>query len=113
VRVKSMSKNKLRIRTGDTIVVIAGKDRGTVGKVLRVVPDERKVAVEGVRVVKRHQRGVGEQPGGIVLKEALLDVSNVAYWDAAAERRVKIGYRVVDGKKVRVDRKTGEPVDKD
>jgi|JI61114C2RNA_FD_contig_61_861556_length_4891_multi_3_in_0_out_0_5 large subunit ribosomal protein L24 len=108
-----MSKNKIRIRSGDTVVVVTGKDRGSVGKVLRVVPSERKIAVEGVRVVKRHQRGVGDQPGGIVMKEALLDVSNVAYWNAAEGRRVKLGYQVVDGKKVRVDRKTGEPVDKD
>lgn len=108
-----MSKNKVRIRTGDTVVVVAGKDRGTVGKVLRVVPETRKVAVEGVRVVKRHQKGLQGQPGGIVRKEALVDVSNVAFWDAAAQRRVKLAYRIVDGAKVRVDRGTGEPVDKD
>ena len=108
-----MSKNKIRIRTGDTVIVIAGKDRGKTGKVLRVVPSERKVAVEGVRVVKRHQRAVGDQPGGVVYKEALLDVSNVAFWDSVNERRVKLAYQVIDGKKVRVDRKSGEPVDKD
>ena len=80
-----MSKNKLRIRSGDTVVVIAGKDRGKTGKVLRVDPESRKVAVEGVRVVTRHSPGQGDQPGGIVHKEALIDVSNVALWDAANE----------------------------
>ena len=63
-----MSKNKLRVRRGDTVVVIAGKDRGKIGKVLRVDPEARQVAVEGARVVKRHQKSVGETPGGIVHK---------------------------------------------
>ena len=106
-----MSKNKLRIRSGDTVVVVAGKDRGKTGKVLRIVPERRKVAVEGVRVVKRHQKGAGGERGGIVYKEALIDVSNVAFWDVANARRVKLGYAVVDGQKVRVDRSTGTPVD--
>ena len=68
--------------------------------------------VEGVRVVKRHQRPVGDQPGGIVHKEAFIDVSNVAYWDAEAGKRIKVGFSVVDDKKVRVDRKTGSVLDK-
>jgi large subunit ribosomal protein L24 len=108
-----MSKNKVRIRTGDTVVVISGKDRGKTGKVLRVVPETRQLTVEGVRVVKRHQKGVGGERGAIIQKEALIDVSNVAFWDAAAQRRVKLGYAEVDGQKVRIDRSTGAPVDAD
>lgn len=107
-----MSKNKMRIRQGDTVVVIAGKDRGRTGKVLRVVPESRQVAVEGVAVVKRHVKPVGDQGGGIVNKEALIDASNVALWDAADGRRVKVGFREVDGRKLRVDRKTGAVLDK-
>lgn len=106
-----MSKNKLKIRSGDTVVVVAGKDRGKTGKVVKVFPETRQVAVEGVRVVKRHQKGVGEQPGGIIYKEAPVDISNVALWDASGQRRVKVGYRVEDGKKIRIDRKTGNPID--
>ena len=106
-----MSKNKMRVRVGDTVQVIAGKDRGKTGKVLRVVPESRQVSVEGVSVVKRHTKGQGEQPGAIVTKEALIDASNVALWSVAESRRVKIGYADRDGKKVRVDRKTGQPVD--
>ena len=106
-----MSKNKLRIRSGDTVIVTAGKDKGKTGRVVRVIPAVRKVAVEGLAVVKRHPKGVGEQPGGIVYKEAPIDISNVAYWDAENQRRVKIGFAVVDGKKVRVDRKTGAALD--
>lgn len=108
-----MSKNKLRVKGGDTVVVIAGKDKGKVGRIIKVDTDKRMVQVEGVRVVKRHQKPVGDQPGGIIHKEAFVDVSNVAYWDAEAGRRVKVGFQVVDGKKVRVDRKTGANLDKE
>lgn len=106
-----MSKNKLRIKKGDTVVVTAGKDRGKSGRVVSVFPAERQVAVEGVRVVKRHQKGVGDQPGGVIFKEAPIDISNVALWDAEGKRRIKVGYRDIDGTKVRVDRKTGNPID--
>jgi len=102
-----MTNNKLRIQKGDIVRVIAGKDRGRTGKVLRVVPETRQVAVEGVHVVKRHMKPIGDQAGGVVFKESLIDVSNVCLWDAEQQRRVKVAYRVVDGKKVRVDRKTG------
>lgn len=106
-------KNKLRVRHGDTVVVIAGKDKGKVGRILKVDPAARAVQVEGVRVVKRHQKPVGDQPGGVVHKEAFIDVSNVALWDAENQVRVKVGFTVADGKKVRVDRKTGTVLDKE
>ena len=106
-----MSKSKLRIKNGDTVVVIAGKDKGKTGRVIKVDPENARVQVEGVRVVKRHQKPIGDQPGGVIHKEAYIDASNVAYWDADGSRRVKIGYAVVDGKKVRVDRKTGNALD--
>ncbi|HMV65236.1 MAG TPA: 50S ribosomal protein L24 [Myxococcota bacterium] len=108
-----MSKNKMRIRRGDTVVVLSGDDSGTVGRVLRVEPDERRLAVEGVGLVKRHVPRNGDQAGGIVTKERLIDASNVALWNAAEGRRVKIGYRTLeDGQKVRVDRKSGAVLDK-
>lgn len=106
-----MTKAKLRIKSGDTVVVVAGKDKGKTGKVVRVDPESHKVAVEGVAVVKRHQKPANGQPGGVIYKEAFIDVSNVAFWDAANQRRVKVAYAVVDGKKVRVDRKTGARLD--
>lgn len=108
-----MSKNKLRLRKGDSVVVIAGKDRGKTGRILKVDPNARRVAVEGVHVVKRHRKGVGDAPGGIVPKEAMFDISNVAFYDAESGRRVKVGYQTIDGKKVRVDRKTGAVLDKE
>lgn len=107
-----MSRPKLRIKRDDMVIVIAGKDKGKTGRVLRVLPDDGQVVVEGVRRVKRHQKPVGENPGSIVEKEAPLSVSNVALWNAAEKRRVKVGYRELEnGKKVRIDRKTGTTLD--
>ena len=65
-----MSRSKCRIRRDDTVVVIAGKDKGTRGRVLKVLPEDGRVVVEGVNKIKRHQKPVGEQPGGIIEREA-------------------------------------------
>jgi large subunit ribosomal protein L24 len=104
-------KTKLKIRRDDTVVVIAGKHKGKVGKVVRVLPLEGRVVVEGVAMVKRHVKAQGQQAGSLVEKEAAIHVSNVALWNAAEGRRVKVGFSVQeDGTKVRVDRKTGATV---
>lgn len=104
-------KSKLKIRRDDTVVVISGKHKGKVGKVVRVLPLEGRVVVEGVAMVKRHVKAQGDQAGSIVNKEAPIHVSNVALWDASAGKRVKVGFKTDEaGKKVRVDRKTGAAV---
>ena len=103
-----------RIKQKDEVVVTTGKDKGKTGRVVRVMPDDGKVVVEGVRRVRRHRRPVGDTPGGIIEKEMPIDISNVALWNSAENRRVKVGFRVLeDGRKVRVDRKTGALLDKD
>jgi large subunit ribosomal protein L24 len=102
-------KAKLKIKRDDTVIVIAGKHKGKTGKVVRVLPLEGRVVVEGVARVKRHVKAQGGNAGQIVEKEAPIHVSNVAlYVDG---KRVKVGYKVGDdGEKVRVDRKTGAAV---
>ncbi len=100
-----------KIRRGDQVVVITGKDKGKTGRVLKVLPTDGRIVVEGVNVVKKHQKPVGEQAGQILHKEATLHISNVAIWNEAEQRRVKVGYQINDGTKVRVDRKTGAPID--
>lgn len=103
---------KLRIKRDDTVKVVAGSDKGKVGRVLRVLPEEGRVVVEGVHKVRRHQKPVGDQPGAIIEKELSVHVSNVALWDAQAGATVKVGYQTQDdGKKVRVNRKTGAVID--
>ncbi len=102
---------KFKIKQGDLVQVIAGKDKGRTGKVLKVLRADGRILVEGLNLVKRHQKPTAEQPGQIVEKESPLHISNVALWNADESRRVKVGYQQVDGKKVRVDRKTGNPID--
>lgn len=107
-----MAKPKFRIKRDDKVVVIAGKDKGRVGRVLRIITDEARVVVEGVNRVKRHQKPVGEQPGTILFKEAPIHISNVAYWNESEGRRVRVSYRTLeDGRKVRIDRATGAVLD--
>ncbi len=108
-----MSKAKCRIRSGDTVLVVAGKEKGSRGRVLKVMAADGKVLVEGVNRRKKHQKPVGDQPGAIIEKEMPIHVSNVALWVGGDDgRKVKVGFAQVDGNKVRVDRKSGETIDK-
>ena len=104
-------KNKMKIRRDDTVLVIAGKHKGKMGKVVRVMPLTGRVVVEGVARVKRHVKAQGDQAGSILEKEAPIHVSNIALWSADAGHRVKVAYKTGDdGNKIRVDRKTGAAV---
>jgi large subunit ribosomal protein L24 len=102
-----MSKSKARIKRDDTVIVIAGKHKGKTGRVLKVLPEDRRVVVEKVNLVKRQMKAQGDRPGGTLEKEASLHISNVALYDSTAKKRIKVGYGQNDeGRKVRVDRKT-------
>jgi large subunit ribosomal protein L24 len=105
-------KIKLKIHRDDTVMVIAGKFKGRVGKVVRVITEDSKVVVEGVALQKRHVKAQGDQAGRIIEKERPLHVSNVALWSVAEGRRVKVAVRnQEDGSRARVDKKTGAPID--
>jgi large subunit ribosomal protein L24 len=103
----------LKIKKGDEVVVITGKDKGRRGNVLKVLPDDR-VVVENINMVKRHTKpnpNAG-QPGGIIDKEMPINASNVMLWNADAGKGDRVGFKVLDdGRKVRVFRSTGEVVD--
>lgn len=102
----------MKIKRDDTVVVTAGKNKGRTGRVLRVMPDRNKVLIERVNLVKRQVKPQGDRPGGTMEKEAPLHISNVALWNADEGRRVKVGFKVLeDGRKVRVDKKTGDIID--
>ncbi len=101
-----------KIRRDDEVVVIAGKDKGKQGKVLRVLPSEDRVYVEGVNVVKKHQKPNPQagEPGGIIDKEASIHVSNVAVVNPATGKADRVGFRVEDEKKVRFFKSNGDLV---
>ncbi|GEL13245.1 rplX protein [Lapidilactobacillus concavus DSM 17758] len=101
------------VKTGDKVKVISGKDKGKEGKVLKVLAKKDRVIVEGVNVAKKHQKPSNADPqGGIKDQEVAIHVSNVMLIDPSTNQPTRIGYQVVDGKKVRVSKKTGEPIDK-
>lgn len=103
----------MKIRLKDKVKVISGKDKGKVGEVLRVLPVENKVVVQGVNIVKRHVKpGVINKEGGIVTFEKPINVSNVMFFDEKENKPSRIGYSVVDGKKFRVIKKTNEVLKK-
>jgi large subunit ribosomal protein L24 len=104
---------KLKIKKGDNVVVISGRDKGRTGEVLRVFPSESRVIVQGVNIAKRHTKPRMGEPGGIVEKELTLHISNVAHVDPASGKPTRIGYKMLDdGRKVRVARRSGEVIDR-
>ena len=103
---------KLKIKKGDKVVVITGRDKGKVGEVKKVMPTESRVIVDGVNMIKRHTRPSAGDPGGIVEKEASIHVSNVAYVDPKTDKPTRIGYKTLeDGRKVRFAKRSGEVID--
>jgi large subunit ribosomal protein L24 len=104
---------KLKIKKGDNVVVISGRDKGKQGEVLRVFPAESRVIVQGVHVAHRHTRQSMGNPGGIVDKELTIHVSNVAHIDPSSGKPTRVGYKILDGgRKVRIARRSGEVLDK-
>src|SRR4051794_5698163 len=107
--------SKLKIKTDDTVVVIAGKDRGKTGRVLRVDPKNERVYVEGLNVVKRHQRPVAGRPNlqvGVISKEGPIHVSNVALADPKDGKPTRVGVRRTEsGRRMRVTKRSGTEVD--
>ena len=103
--------NKLKIRKGDRVKVIAGRSKGKVGDVLRVLPTEQRVVVQGVNVIKRHTKPSRTGEGGIIEREAAIHVSNVALLHD--DKPTKVGFKFLeDGRKVRVARASGETIDR-
>jgi large subunit ribosomal protein L24 len=100
-----------RIKKGDKVVVITGKDRGKTGEVIRVIPDDNRAVVRGVNIVRRHQRQTPSAQGGIVSKEMPIHLSNIAIADRDG-KPTRVGFRIApDGRKVRYAKLSGDPID--
>ena len=103
----------MKIRKGDRVKVIAGRSKGKIGDVLRVLPTESHVVVSGVNVIKRHTKPGRTGEGGIIEREAAIHVSNVALLDPKSDEPTKVGFKFLeDGRKVRVARASGETLDR-
>jgi large subunit ribosomal protein L24 len=102
-----------KIKKGDRVVVITGRDKGKRGEVVRVLPDADRLVVSGVNIVKRHTRPTPASAGGIVEKEATIHVSNVAHIDPKTDKPTRVGFKTLeDGRKIRVARPSGEAIDR-
>jgi large subunit ribosomal protein L24 len=103
---------KYKIRKGDKVVVISGRDKGKTGEVLNVNREVGRVLVQGVNMIKRHTKPSAVTPGGILEKEATIHISNIAHVDPKTNKPTRVGYKVLEGgRKVRVARRSGETID--
>jgi large subunit ribosomal protein L24 len=99
-----------KIKKGDKVVILAGKDKGKTGQVLQVIPDESKALVQGINLVRRHTKQTASQDAGIFTKEAPIHLSNLAVADANG-KATRVGFQIKDGTKVRVAKSTGDVID--
>jgi large subunit ribosomal protein L24 len=102
----------LKIKKGDHVVVLTGKDKGKHGEVLKVMPEENRAIVKGVAMIRRHQRQTATQDGGIISKEAAIHMSNLAIEDPKDGKPTRVGFKFLkDGRKVRFAKRSGEMID--
>ncbi len=103
---------KLKLRKGDHVVVLTGKDKGKHGEVLKMLPADNRAIVKGVGMIRRHQKQTAAQEGGIIFKEAAIHVSNLAIEDPKDGKPTRVGYKFLkDGRKVRFAKRSGEVID--
>ena len=101
--------NKIKLKKGDTVIVLSGKDRKKKGQILKVIPTERKIVVSGINEVKKHTKPSKTSQGGIIVKSLPMHVSKVAFFDEKANTASKIGFKILkDGEKKRFAKKSGE-----
>ena len=104
-------KNKIKLKKGDEVIVLSGKDKGKTGKIVRVIPDIRKVIVSDINKYKKHQKPGNNEPGGIIEKDMPLHVSNVAFYDPSSKKGIRVAYRFnKEGKKIRINKKSGKEI---
>jgi len=104
-------KNKIKLKKGDEVIVLAGKDKGKRGKIVRVISEIRKVVVADVNKYKKHQKPGNNEPGGIIEKDMPIHISNVAFYDSKINKGIRVGYIFnKDQKKVRINKKSGKEI---
>ena len=102
--------NKLKLKKGDEVIVLAGKDKGKTGKIIKMLPKQMKAIVSEINKVKKNQKPDNNQPGGIIEKEMPLHISNLSFYDPEIKKGVKIGFKINDKKKVRFNKKSNKEI---
>ena len=104
-------KNKIKLKKGDEVIVLVGKDKGKTGKITLIQPSLNKAVVSGINKVKKHQKPDNNQAGGIVEKEMPIQVSNLSFYNSTSKKGVKLGYKINNkNEKIRIIRSTGKEV---
>ena len=101
---------KFKLRKGDEVIVLAGKDKGKTGKIVKMFPKQMKAIVSDINKVKKNQKPDNNQPGGIIDKEMPLHISNLSFYDPEIKKGVKIGFKINDNKKIRFNKKSNKEI---
>ena len=101
---------KIKLKKGDEVVVLAGKDKGKKGKIIKILPKKNKAIVSDINKSKKNQKPDNNQPGGIIDKEMPIHISNLSFFDSVSNKGVRIGYKVVKEKKVRINKSSGKEI---
>ena len=102
--------NKIKIKKGDEVIVLTGKDKGKTGKIVKMFPKKMKAIVSELNKVKKNQKPDNNQPGGIVDKEMPIHISNLSFYDPELKKGIKIGYKFIENKKVRINKSSGKEI---
>ena len=102
--------NKFKLKKGDEVIVLAGKDKGKTGKIIKMLPKNQKAIVSEINKVKKNQKPDNNQPGGIIDKEMPIHLSNLSIYDSVLKKNIKVGFKIIDKKKVRYNKSTGKEI---
>tara|TARA_B100001057_G_scaffold452451_1_gene496330 strand:+ start:321 stop:635 length:315 start_codon:yes stop_codon:yes gene_type:complete len=102
--------SKLKLKKGDEVIVLAGKDKGKTGKIVKMIPKQMKAIVSEVNRVKKNQKPDNNQPGGIIDKEMPIHISNLSFYDPELKKGIRIGYKLNNNKKTRINKSTGKDI---
>ena len=101
---------KLRLKKGDEVIVLAGKDKGKKGKIIKILPKKNKAVVSDINKFKKNQKPDNNQPGGIIEKEMPIHISNLSYFDSSTNKAIKIGFKIEKEKKIRINKSSGKEI---
>jgi len=101
---------KFKLKKGDEVIVLAGKDKGKTGKIIKMIPKQMKAIVSEINRVKKNQKPDNNQPGGIIDKEMPMSISNLSFYDPSQKKGVKIGYKFENNKKIRINKSSGKEI---
>ena len=102
--------SKFKLKKGDEVIVLAGKDKGKTGKIVKMMPKQMKAVVSEINKVKKNQKPDNNQPGGIIDKEMPIHISNLSFYDPVLKKGIRIGYKLENNKKTRINKSSGKVI---